>query len=96
MPETLSSAIVGCLRRKASTWGNRPWTSLGAASMPQGQTALLVAQACGVLGVLGRAGSDPVPEAATVLGELRGLGIAHQALLTGDRSRALPGTWRSS
>ena len=50
-----------------------------------GQTALLVALGGRVLGAVGA--RDKVrAEAAAVLGELRGLGIADQAMLTGDRA----------
>ncbi len=50
-----------------------------------GQTGLLVARDGVVLGVLGA--RDRIrPEAAGVLAELRGLGIADIALLTGDRA----------
>ncbi len=49
-----------------------------------GQTALLVARGGRVLGVLGV--RDRLrPEAATVLAELRALGVGHFAMLTGDR-----------
>ena len=52
-----------------------------------GQTALLVARDGVVLGVIGA--RDRVrPEAAGVLAELRELGIADIALLTGDRAAA--------
>jgi Cu+-exporting ATPase len=52
-----------------------------------GQTALLVARAGVVLGVVGA--RDRVrPEAAAVLAELRALGITDIALLTGDREAA--------
>jgi Cu+-exporting ATPase len=52
-----------------------------------GQTALLVARRGRVLGVLGA--RDRVrPEAAGVLKELRALGIAEIAMLTGDRTAA--------
>ncbi|HVS36832.1 MAG TPA: cation-translocating P-type ATPase family protein [Gemmataceae bacterium] len=51
----------------------------------EGQTALLVVRDGRVLGIVGA--RDTVrAEAAAVLGELRGLGIAEQALLTGDRA----------
>ena len=50
-----------------------------------GQTALLVARSGRVLGAVGA--RDTVrAEAAAVLGELRGLGVADLALLTGDRA----------
>ena len=50
-----------------------------------GQTALLVARGGRVLGAVGA--RDRVrAEAAAVLGELRGLGIADLAMLTGDRA----------
>jgi Cu+-exporting ATPase len=53
----------------------------------QGQTALLVARDGMVLGILGA--RDRVrPEAEGVLAELRGLGIDHIVLLTGDRAAA--------
>src|SRR5207247_1945957 len=58
-----------------------------------GQTALLMARDGVVLGAIGA--RDRVrPEAAGVLTELRNLGIAHIALLTGDRpavARAVAG-----
>jgi Cu+-exporting ATPase len=50
-----------------------------------GQTALLIARGGRVLGAVG-ARDEARAEAAAVLGELRGLGIAEMALLTGDRT----------
>jgi Cu+-exporting ATPase len=50
-----------------------------------GQTALLVARGGQVLGVIG-ARDRLRSEAAAILAELRGLGIVHLALLTGDRA----------
>ncbi len=59
-----------------------------------GQTSLFVARNGDVLGILGA--RDRVrPEARVVLNELRGLGIEHIALLTGDRpaaARAIAGS----
>jgi len=50
-----------------------------------GQTALLVALGGRVLGAVGARDKVRV-EAAAVLGELRGLGVEDQAMLTGDRA----------
>ncbi|MCI0464420.1 MAG: cation-translocating P-type ATPase family protein [Gemmataceae bacterium] len=52
-----------------------------------GQSALLVARDCQVLGAIG-ARDRLRPEAVGVLAELRSLGIANIALLTGDRAAA--------